>query len=59
MIRKILPGIAEVTTATTGGGELFSSRCIFLHIEREALAWPIWAILSQINAFLVYLYMTK
>ena len=39
MIRKILPGIAEVTTATSGGSKLFSRRCIFLHKEREALAY--------------------
>ena len=39
MIREILPGIVEVTTATTGGSELLSSRCIFLHKVREALAY--------------------
>ena len=53
MIREILPGIVEVTIATTGGSELLSSRCIFLHKERKALA-HLGYFDAKLTHFLVY-----
>ena len=50
--------ILSISTATTGGGVLFSSRCQWS--RKVGLFWPIWAILLQIYAlFLVYSYSAK
>ena len=50
--------ILSISTATTGGGVLFSSWCQWS--RKVGLFWPIWAILLRIYAlFLVYSYSAK